>query len=82
MKKKLKVIDWPACSPDLNPIENVWSLLKKAVEIRAPKDVPELKHCVLEEWEKIPQESIDNCIKSMDRRLSELRLTKGKKINY
>ena len=30
-KKRLQVIDWPPNSPDLNPIENAWSVLKDKV---------------------------------------------------
>ena len=39
-----KVLDWPSNSPDLiKPIENLWALLKKKVEMRMPKNLSELE---------------------------------------
>ena len=77
-----KLLSWPANSPDLNPIENVWHMLKRAVESRNPASINDLKQYSLEEWAKIPQEHINNCILSMPNRISELLERKGHKINY
>jgi hypothetical protein len=44
-------IDWPPCSPDLNPIENVWRILKQRLRNRKPYGgwtLEELQDAVLE----------------------------------
>jgi len=45
----INYMSWPARSPDLSPIENVWSMLKNKVYRRHPQDVMELEEIILEE---------------------------------
>ncbi len=52
-RKRVRVLDWPACSPDLSPIENVWRILKRKMRQRRPRTVAHLKTCLQEEWDKI-----------------------------
>ncbi|GFU72422.1 transposable element Tcb2 transposase [Trichonephila clavipes] len=50
-------IPWPANSPDLNPIENLWDYLGRAIARRhpPPRDVNGLKTALLEEWSLFPR---------------------------
>ena len=65
-----KVIDTPAKSPDINPIENLWVQLKRKVGRRSPTNKNKLIRFIKDEWEKIPSEyDISRLIQSMRRRL-------------
>ncbi|GFX13594.1 transposable element Tcb1 transposase [Trichonephila clavipes] len=50
-------MDWPAYSPDLNPIEHVWDMLDRRIAARQlpPTCLPELRRALLDEWCNIPQ---------------------------
>ncbi|GFX36467.1 DDE_3 domain-containing protein [Trichonephila clavipes] len=63
-------MDWPAYSPDLNPIEHVWDVLGRRIAARQPPPtcLSELRRALLDEWCNIPQDQIDNLILSMRRR--------------
>ena len=63
-------MEWPARSPDLNPIAHAWDMLQTAVSSRPvqPASVQELTQALLEEWDRIPQYKIRRLISSMRRR--------------
>lgn len=78
-----QVLDTPAQSPDLNPIENIWALLKKNVAKRHPKNRTELKTIIQEEWTKIPNDyDMKNLIFSMKRRLQAVIDANGGHTKY
>ncbi|GFT89200.1 transposable element Tcb1 transposase [Trichonephila clavipes] len=62
---------WPARSPDLNPIENVWVALGRQFAGRnyPPTNKNSLILALTEEWDKLPQQLLDNIVQSMVRRV-------------
>jgi transposase len=77
-----KVIDWPSNSPDLNPVENLWNLVKKNVEKRMPRNLEELEIFMKEEWDLIPNSTLKNLVSSMKKRCKEVIKKNGDHINY
>ena len=52
IKNKIKLIDCPPYSPDLNPIENSWGNIKRYLGARTYKDIKSLKEDILDQWNK------------------------------
>uniref|UniRef100_A0A8C5MHJ1 Transposase n=1 Tax=Leptobrachium leishanense TaxID=445787 RepID=A0A8C5MHJ1_9ANUR len=67
--KGWNILEWPLQSPDLNPIENLWWDLKKAVAVRRSKNVTELEAFAHDEWAKIPVDRCKTLVSSYDSRL-------------
>ncbi len=53
-KLRVKVMDWPSMSPDLNTIEHQWGILKQKVEERKVSNIHQLRDVVMEEWKRTP----------------------------
>jgi transposase len=79
-------LEWPPFSPDLNPIENVWAILKARVLDKWPhllgsgasQEAYEVLAIALRhEWDNLEQEIIDNCIRSMKSRVESVRNAAG-----
>lgn len=77
-------MDWPACSPDQNPIENIWGILVSRVytENRQYQTVFDLKEAVIDEWRTINEELRTNLIDSMKYKIFELIQNKGGPTHY
>lgn len=80
----LKVLQWPAQSPDLNPIEHFWSHLKCHLHawLRQLTGMLELWERVEEELEGISQGVVINLIESMPHHIAAVLKVKGGMMNY
>ena len=64
---RVKVIDWPSMTPALNPIEHLWGILKRKVEVRKVSNILQLRDVVMEEWMSISVATCEALVNSMPR---------------
>lgn len=80
----IKVLLWPAKSPDLNVIENVWGWL--AMDVyggnRQFDSLSELKEAIAYAWEKMTPERMHNLFDSMLRRIADIIRNHGAATRY
>ncbi len=71
------VLDWPANSPDLNPIENLWGIVKRKMRDTRPNNADDLKAAIKATWASITPEQCHRVIASMPRRIDAVIHAKG-----
>jgi len=80
----IEILPWPAQSPDLNPIENLWNELE--IRIRKRKPMPKNKNdffvALKEEWYKIDKSRLIRLVKSMPNRINAVIESKGNPTKY
>lgn len=81
-KKRVKVLDWPSQSPDLNPIENLWRDLKIAVHRRSPSNLTQLELYCKEEWAKLSKDHCAKLVAGYPKRLEAVIAAKGAATKY
>jgi transposase len=81
-ENEVKLMDWPTQSPDLNPIENVWSYMGLQLRKCDIKTKSDLTKNIKKIWENIPKEYIKNLFDSIPKRLELVIKKKGGPIPY
>ena len=82
--RNIATMDWPSRSPDLNPIENLWGILVRAVYAsgRQFSTIAELKAAIKAAWDAVDPAVLKKLINSMKNRMFELSRAQGGSINY
>ena len=77
-------LEWPAQSPDLNPIEHLWRIMKLRISKRRHRlrSIEELEDILLEEWANLRPKDWYNIISSFQRRCKEVIRNKGGSTRY
>lgn len=79
--RRVRVLkSWPARSCDLNPLESLWSLLKRRVSSKAPFGEEMLSDFIKSEWNSLPQSLIDKYVRSFPVRCKRVVQSKGKTV--
>lgn len=79
---RVTVLDWPAQSPDLNPIENLWSELDRRLKDRKTNTKEDLFRVIEEGWNNLPKEYLKTLVESMPRRIEACIKNKGFATKY
>jgi hypothetical protein len=72
----------PSNSPDLNPIENIFGLMKRFAKDRIPSTEEELRQVVEDAWKSVTKETLQNLFGSMANRVQEVIEKNGERIAY
>ena len=82
--ENIKVLSWPGNSPDLNPIENLWSIVKRRMCKRDCSTRQKMIEAVIQVWFHDPEikNICKNLVNSMTKRVTEVIKARGGHIRY
>ncbi len=75
-------MDWPNMSPDLNPIEHLWGILKRKVEERKVSNIHQLRDVIVEEWKRTPVVNCEALVNFIPKRVKAVLKNNGSHTKY
>lgn len=81
---RVELLWWPACSPDLNPVENIWGIIVRRIyaDRKQYNSVAELKVAITEAWESFEVKILKNLVASMPNRIYQVIERAGRATDY
>ena len=80
-RRRFNKVDWPPNSPDLNPIEHLWNIMKSRIQTRRGVErvttAGEMKLILKQEWERITIEEINREVSKLPSILAQCISQKG-----
>ena len=77
LRNKIELLGWPANSPDLNPIEQCWSIIDSRLKNQDIRTVDSFKVALKAEFDKISAETCEKLFDSMPERIEKCIKSKG-----
>ena len=80
----LETLPWPPQSPDMNPIENLWAIIKarRQKKFGLPKSKSDLIEQIFDIWDNIEPKLVENLADSANKRVNAVLKLKGKVSKY
>ena len=84
LEKEIRVLDWPGNSPDLNPIENLWAIVKLEARKKDCTTLEKMTQAILDIWFSDPkiEQHCSKLVDSMPKRVKEVIEKRGGHIKY
>ncbi len=79
-KLRVKVMDWPSMSPDLNPVDHLWGILKRKVEEHKVSNIHQIRDVVM--WKRTPEATCEALVNSMSKRVKAVLKNNGGRTKY
>ena len=81
-EENIPTLEWPGNSPNLNPIESAWNVMKKKVQEAQPVNIFEQTHVLKALWVTMETDYFENLADSMPQRLQDVIQAKGFMTKY
>ncbi len=75
--RRVRVLNWPACSPDRSAIKNIWRIIKCKIRQRRPRTLQQLETYISQERDQILTPKFQKLITSMPRCLQTVLKRRG-----